>query len=116
LLIAAVLIVTFLFAGLIKLLRPPQLLALGCMGYMEALTDLQASSIGASEVVAALAILIGQAFDLKILTLTAGAGLAALMAAAAGTHLRRREFWMLPVNLLLAGAAVSLALTSISPK
>lgn len=114
--IAAVLAATFLFAGLVKLLRPPRLLALGCMGYMEELTDLQARSIGTSEVAAALALLAGQAFDLKILTITVGAALVALMAAAARTHLRRRELWMLPVNLLLGGAAASLAFTSIASK
>jgi DoxX-like family len=115
-LIAALLISTFLFAGLVKLLRPRRLLALDCMGYIEELSDLQARMLGAFEAVAALAIAIGQALELDALTLAVAAGLVVLMAGAAWTHLRRRELWMLPVNLLLAAAAASLVLTSAASK
>jgi hypothetical protein len=109
-LFAVILAATFLGSGLIKLTMPREKSAAGFLAYLEDLTDNQARSIGTVEIVAA-ACLLAALVSATARWLAAAAALVIclLMVGAAGTHLRRRELWILPLNLLLAGIALVLA-------
>lgn len=99
-------------AGTMKLITPqPQLLANG-MGWAEDFSGTQVKLIGAAEVLGAIGLVAPAATGiLPILTPTAAAGLALLMAGAVMTHLRRGEPFIVPLVLgLLAVIIVGLRL------
>ena len=68
------------------------------------------------EVLAALALVIPEAFDVVVgLTPLAAVGLVALMLGAAATHVRRHEPQMVVVNLVLGAMAVFVAFERFGP-
>ena len=105
--LAGLLAVAFLGAGLTKLTQPKEKLA-ATMGWVEDFSPGTVKLIGALEVLAAIGLILPAAFDVvPVLVPLAAVGLVALMIGAALTHARRREIPLIVVNLvLLALAAV----------
>ena len=105
--IAGLLALAFLGAGLTKLAQPKEKLA-QTMGWVEDFPPGVVKLIGALEVLAAVGVILPAAIDVvPVLVPLAAVGLIALMLGAAITHGRRRETPMIAVNLvLLALAAV----------
>jgi len=105
--LAGLLAVAFLGAGLTKLTQPKEKLA-ATMGWVEDFSPGTVKLIGALEVLAAIGLILPAAFDVvPVLVPLAAVGLVALMIGAALTHARRREITLIVVNLvLLALAAV----------
>ena len=105
--LAGLLAVAFLGAGLTKLIQPKEKLAT-TMGWVEDFSPATVKLIGALEVLAAIGLILPAAFDVvPVLVPLAAVGLVALMIGAALTHARRREVPLIVVNLvLLALAAV----------
>jgi uncharacterized membrane protein YphA (DoxX/SURF4 family) len=105
--LAGLLAVAFLGAGLTKLTQPKEKLA-ATMGWVEDFSPGTVKLIGALEVLAAIGLILPAAFDVvPVLVPLAAVGLVALMIGAALTHARRREVPLIVVNLvLLALAAV----------
>ena len=105
--LAGLLAVAFLGAGLTKLIQPKEKLAT-TMGWVEDFSPATVKLIGALEVLAAIGLILPAAFDrVPGLVPLAAVGLVALMFGAALTHARRREVPLIVVNLvLLALAAV----------
>lgn len=109
---AAILGATFLGSGLVKLTNSREKLAAGFLTYMEDLTETQAKSIGMVETAAGASLVVSlHSATGPWLAGTAAFGVCLLMIGAARTHLRRRELWMLPVNLLIAAMSLALALS-----
>jgi uncharacterized membrane protein YphA (DoxX/SURF4 family) len=114
--VQVVLAVAFLMAGLTKLTQPREKLAAGQMAWAGDFTDGQVKGIGALEVLAAIGLVLPAALDvLPILTPLAAAGLVLLMIGAARTHIRRNETPMVPINLVLGGLALFVAITRLGP-
>jgi uncharacterized membrane protein YphA (DoxX/SURF4 family) len=105
--LAGVLAVAFLGAGLTKLIQPKEKLATN-MGWVEDFSPGTIKLIGALEVLAAIGLVLPAALDIvPVLVPLAAVGLVALMIGAVLTHARRREMPLIAVNLvLLALAAV----------
>jgi uncharacterized membrane protein YphA (DoxX/SURF4 family) len=107
--LAGLLAVAFLFAGLTKLTQPKEKLAT-TMGWVEDFSPGTVKLIGALEVLAAIGLVLPAALDVvPVLVPLAAVGLIALMVGAAITHARRREFPMIAINvvLLLLAAVVA---------
>lgn len=94
-------------AGTMKVITPqPQLVANG-MGWAQDFSDTQVQLIGAAEVLGAIGLVVPMATGiLPILTSTAAAGLALLMAGAVMTHLRRGEPFIVPLVLGLVAVII----------
>ncbi len=105
--VAAILAVLFLGAGLTKLTQPKEKLAAN-MGWVEDFSPGTVKAIGALEVLAAIGLVLPAALDIvPVLVPLAAVGLVAIMIGAIATHARRKEAPMIAVNLvLLALAAV----------
>lgn len=105
---AGVLAAVFLLAGAMKLSRSPQQLAASGLGWAEDLGTGPVKVLGGLEVLAALGLILPPVAGVaEVLAPAAATGLVALMAGAAVTHGRRKEFQMIAVNaVLLALAAV----------
>jgi hypothetical protein len=72
--------------------------------------------IGTLEIAAALGLVLPAALDIApVLTAVAASGVVLLMLGAAATHIRRSEWQMLPVNLVLAGLALFVAIERFGP-
>ncbi len=96
-----VLALAFLGAGLMKATRPRASLQ-GQMGWVESVSDSQLKGIGVVEILGALGLVLPWATGIaKILTPLAAVGLMIVMVAAAALHVKRKEFKMTPVNLIL---------------
>jgi hypothetical protein len=104
-------------AGLTKLARPKtELLTQGSMAWVEDFDERQIKGIGTLEIAAALGLIIPAAVNVvPALTAIAASGVVLLMLGAGATHLRRGEPQMLPVNLVLAGIAVFVAIERFGP-
>ena len=106
--IAGILAVAFLGAGLMKLTQPKEKLAASGMGWTEQFSPGAIKAIGALEVAAAIGLILPALLDIvPILVPLAALGLVLMMIGAAITHARRKETPMIGANLvLLALAAV----------
>lgn len=104
--LAGLLAVAFLGAGLTKLLQPKEKLA-ATMGWVDDFSPGVVKLIGALEVLAAIGLVLPAALDVvPVLVPLAALGLVALMIGAAITHARRRETPMIAVNLVLLALAL----------
>lgn len=107
--VAALLAVAFLGAGLMKLARPKEALIESGMTYAEDFSAGQMKLIGAAEVLGAVGLILPRLLDIApVLSPIAAVALAALMIGAVIVHVRRKEA---PTNaavlaVLAAGAAV----------
>jgi len=108
--IAVVLAVAFGAAGFMKLTTPKPTLA-EKMDWVEDFSERTVKLIGAVEVLGALGLVLPAALDIApVLTPLAASGLALTMVLAALTHARRNEFSMIPVNVVLGGLALFVAI------
>jgi uncharacterized membrane protein YphA (DoxX/SURF4 family) len=107
--IAGLLAVAFLGAGLTKLTQPKEKLAT-TMGWVDDFSPGAVKLIGALEVLAAVGLILPAALDVvPVLVPLAAVGLIALMLGAAVTHARRKETPMIAINLVLLALAVVVA-------
>jgi uncharacterized membrane protein YphA (DoxX/SURF4 family) len=107
--IAGLLALVFLGAGLTKLVQPKEKLA-ATMGWVDDFSPGTVKLIGALEVLAAVGLVLPAALDVvPVLVPLAAVGLVALMIGAAVTHARRRETPMIAVNVVLLVLAVVVA-------
>ncbi len=114
--IAGLLALAFAGAGLMKLTQPKHKLAASGMAWTEDFSDGQVKGIGAVEVLGALGLILPAALGIaEILTPLAAVGLALTMVGAAITHLRRKEGSMVPVNVVLGGLAIFVAVMRFGP-
>ena len=114
--IAGLLAVAFAGAGLMKLTQPKPKLAAAGMPWTEDFSDGQVKGIGALEVLGALGLILPAALGIaEVLTPLAAVGLTLLMAGAAVTHLRRKEGKQVPVNVVLGGLALFVAVMRFGP-
>ncbi len=99
----------FVFAGASKVIRPRAALE-PQMGWVRDLTDWQVKAIGALEVLGAIGIILPALTGIApILTPIAAVGLVIIQLGAAVVHLRRKEYQMIGINLLLAALAAFVA-------
>jgi uncharacterized membrane protein YphA (DoxX/SURF4 family) len=107
--IAGLLALAFLGAGLTKLVQPKEKLA-ATMGWVDDFSPGTVKLIGALEVLAAIGLVLPAALDVvPVLVPLAAVGLVALMIGAAVTHARRGETPMIAVNVVLLVLAVIVA-------
>jgi uncharacterized membrane protein YphA (DoxX/SURF4 family) len=107
--IAGLLALAFLGAGLTKLVQPKEKLA-ATMGWVDDFSPGTVKLIGALEVLAAIGLVLPAALDVvPVLVPLAAVGLVALMIGAAVTHARRGETPMIAVNVVLLVLAVVVA-------
>lgn len=100
--IAGLLALVFLGAGLMKLTQPKERLAGSGMAWTEDFSAGVVKGIGALEVLGAIGLILPAALDIApLLTPLAALGLAVVMAGAAVTHARRKESPTIVVNLVL---------------
>lgn len=114
--IAGVLAVAFLLAGLMKIAQPKEKLAASGMAWTEDFSAGQVKAIGLVEVLGAIGLVLPAAVDVApILTPIAAAGLALTMVLAAVVHARRGEKANVPVTLVLAVLAAFVAIMRFGP-
>jgi uncharacterized membrane protein YphA (DoxX/SURF4 family) len=107
--IAGVLALAFLAAGLTKLTQPKEKLATN-MAWVEDFSPGTVKVIGALEVLAAIGLVLPAVLDVvPVLVPLAAIGLVVLMAGAALTHSRRKEVPLIVVNLVLLALAAVVA-------
>jgi uncharacterized membrane protein YphA (DoxX/SURF4 family) len=107
--IAGLLALAFLGAGLTRLVQPEEKLA-ATMGWVDDFSPGTVKLIGALEVLAAVGLVLPAALDVvPVLVPLAAVGLVALMIGAAVTHARRGETPMIAVNVVLLVLAVVVA-------
>ena len=98
--VATLLAVAFLGAGLMKLARPKDALAASGMAYVEDFTAGQIKLIGTAEVLGAVGLILPKLLDIaSVLGPVAALALAALMIGAVTVHLRRKEQFLPPLAL-----------------
>ena len=108
--VAGLLAVAFLGAGLMKLTKPKEDLAASGMAWTEDFSQGQVRAIGVVEVLGALGLILPAVTGIAtVLTPLAAAGLAVTMLIAATVHVRRHEPKNVVVNLVLAALAVFVA-------
>ena len=108
--IAIVLALAFLAAGLQKLIRPKEKLATSGMAFVEDFSDGTVKAIGLVEVLAAIGLILpGLTGIAPILVPLAATGLAILMIGAIITHVRRKETPLALVNVVLLVLALIVA-------
>ncbi len=114
--VASVLALAFLFAGITKLVRPKEQLA-AQMGWVEDFSQGTIRLIGALEVLAAVGLVVAPLLGIApVLAPLAALGLVLLMVGAIITHARRHEVPMVVVNLVLLGLAVVVAVGRFGPE
>lgn len=100
----------FLGAGATKLMNDSEELAGMGMDYAEDFSDAQINAIGAVEVLGAVGIIVPSAVGVvPILSGVAAAGLTLTMVGGSITHIRRGEYPMISVNLVLGAMAAYVA-------
>jgi hypothetical protein len=100
-----------LAAGSMKLSKPKAQLQTSGMAWVEDLTEGQVKGIGTLEVFAAVGLILPALLDIApVLVAVPAVGVALLMLGAAATHVRRGEGQMVPVNLVIAGIALFIAI------
>ncbi len=108
--VAGLLAVAFLAAGLMKLTQPKKKLADSGMGWTEDFSDGAVKGIGALEVLGAVGLILPAALGIvPVLVPIAATGLALLMLGAAVTHARRKESTNIVVNVVLLALAAFVA-------
>lgn len=108
--IASVLAVLFLAAGGMKLGQTREKLAASGLGWTMDFSANAVKLIGAVEVLAAVGLIVPALVGIaEILVPLAAVGVVLLMVGAAITHARRREYQMVPVNLVLLALAAVVA-------
>ena len=108
--VAGLLAVAFLAAGLMKLTQPKKKLADSGMGWTEDFSDGAVKGIGALEVLGAAGLILPAALGIvPVLVPIAATGLALLMLGAAVTHARRKESPNIVVNIVLLALAAFVA-------
>ncbi len=108
--VAGLLAVAFLAAGLMKLAQPKKKLAESGMGWTEDFSDGAVKGIGALEVLGAVGLILPAALGIvPVLVPIAATGLALLMLGAAVTHARRKESPNIVVNIVLLALAAFVA-------
>ena len=108
--VAGLLAVAFLAAGLMKLTQPKKKLADSGMGWTEDFSDGAVKGIGALEVLGAVGLILPAALGIvPVLVPIAATGLALLMLGAAVTHARRKESPNIVVNIVLLALAAFVA-------
>ena len=107
--VAGLLAIAFLGAGVMKLTQPKEKLQTN-MGWVADFSVLQVKGIGALELLGAIGLIVpGVTGIAPILVPIAALGLAVIMIGAAVTHIRRSETPMASVNLVLFAGAVFVA-------
>ena len=107
--IASVLALAFLGAGLTKILQPKEKLS-STMAWTQDFSQPMIRLIGTLEVLAAIGLILPALLDIApILVPLAATGLVLLMAGAAITHLRRREPQIMVANVVLLVLAAIVA-------
>lgn len=108
----------FLMAGTMKLAKSKeQVLADPRMGWAEAYSPAMLKVIGGAEVLGALGLVLPGALGIATgLVPAAAIGLAAIMAGAVLTHLRRSEMQSVVMNVVLLALAVFVAVERIGPQ
>jgi hypothetical protein len=106
--IASLLAVTFLAGGAMKIVQSKQQLAAAGLRFVDDLGAGTVKAIGTLEVLAGIGLILPAVLDVApVMVPVAATGLVLLMIGAMITHLRRREFPAIAVNLVfLALAAV----------
>jgi uncharacterized membrane protein YphA (DoxX/SURF4 family) len=112
----ALLALTFLVAGGMKLVRP-RLQLQAQMPFVEDVTDGQVKSIGSLEVLAAIGLILPSVLRVApLLSAAAAVGLVLLMIGAIATHLRRGEVIpQLSINVVLLALALFVAWARFGP-
>ncbi len=114
--IAGLLAAAFGAAGLMKLTSPKEKLAASGMGWTEDYSAGQVKTIGTLEVLGAIGLILPAVLGIaEVLTPLAAVGLTLLMAGAAVTHLKRKEGKQVPVNVVLGGLAIFVAVMRFGP-
>ena len=100
--IAGLLAVAFLAAGLMKLAQPKEKLAASGMGWTESFSPGAVKTIGALELLAAIGLVLPALLDITpVFVPLAALGLVLLMIGAIVTHARRKENPMIGTNVVL---------------
>lgn len=99
--VAGLLALVFLAAGAMKLSQPREKLA-ASMGWVDGVSAPLVKAIGGLEVLGALGLILPAATGIApILTPLAAVGLAVVMVGAIATHLRRKEYSAIGINVVL---------------
>ena len=107
---AGLLAAAMLAAGSMKLIRSRPALAESGLGWVEEFSDEAVKGIGALEVLAALGLILPALLDIAPgLVPLAAAGVVLLMGGAAITHVRRKEYPLVAVNVVVGGLALVIA-------
>jgi uncharacterized membrane protein YphA (DoxX/SURF4 family) len=108
--LAGLLALVFLVSGVMKLARPKDDLVAAGMGWAADFSSTLVKLIGALEVLAAAGLILPPAFGIApVLTPLAALGLVLLMIGAVIVHIRRREYPLIGVNLVLLALAAIVA-------
>ncbi|MEU6714513.1 DoxX family protein [Nonomuraea sp. NPDC046802] len=100
--VAALLALLFLGAGVMKVAQPKEKLAAAGMAWTEDFSSGVVKAIGALELLAAIGLILPAALGIvPVLTPLAATGLVVVMIGAAVTHARRKESQMIIVNAVL---------------
>ncbi len=115
--VAALLAFAFGAAGTLKISQPkPKLIESG-QGWAEDFSPTMAKTIGALEVLAAIALILPPLLDIApVLAPLAATGLVLIMIGAAITHFRRGEMPNIVVNVVLGGLALFVAWGRFGPE
>ncbi|MEQ4210049.1 DoxX family protein [Actinopolymorpha sp. B9G3] len=115
--IAALLAVTFLASGAVKLAQPKEKLVASGMGVLEGFSAGTIKAIGALEVLGAVGLILPAALSIApVLVPLAAVGLALLMVGAFIPHARRREVQGIVMTLALFALAVLVAWGRFGPQ
>lgn len=113
--VAGLLAAIFLLAGLMKVSQPKEKLATN-MAWVEDFSPGQVKAIGLVEILGAIGLILPAATGIAvILTPLAALGLALTMLVAAIVHVRRKEFPMVAINLVLMALALFVAIGRFGP-
>lgn len=104
--VAIVLAVAFGLAGLMKVAQPQEKLASSGLAWVNDVSPNTVKAIGGLEILGAIGLFLPAALNIApILVPVAATGLALVMVGAIVVHARRKEFQMIPVNLVLLALA-----------
>lgn len=115
--IAGLLAVVFLAAGLLKVTQPKEKLAASGLAWTEDFSPGAVKAVGALEVLAAVGLILPAALDVvPVLVPLAALGLVALMVGAAFTHARRKEAPAIAMALVLLVLAALVVVGRFGPE
>jgi uncharacterized membrane protein YphA (DoxX/SURF4 family) len=114
--VAGLLALAFLAAGLMKISQPKEKLAASGMAWTEDFSPGAVKAIGTLELLAAIGLILPAALGIvPVLTPLAATGLVVVMIGAAVTHARRKEHQMILANLVLLALAAVVAWARFGP-